>query len=134
MDIARFNFLTAITEEQLHRINLLKSVREEIAVRSLCCWIPKAGDPVPALWPVTESTRLKGYHIPTTDKVAEAIITRDIRDSMEDLSVGNRILIDDGLFELQVQELDAEGYHLYRGQRRRAGAEKRKESLCRTSA
>ena len=109
MDIARFNFSHGDYEEQLHRINLLKSVREEIG-RPIAMLLDTKGPEIrTGIMAGDRKVRLKegDTYILTTDKVEGGSHRCSVTypGLVEDLSVGNRILIDDGLIELQVQEL-----------------------------
>ena len=109
MDIARFNFSHGDYEEQKARLDMLKSVREELDI------------PVAALLdtkgPEIRTGLLKdGKKVTLTQGETYTLTTREIvgdnrtghinYDGLgEDVAAGNRILIDDGLIELEVVEV-----------------------------
>ena len=109
MDIARFNFSHGDYEEQKARLDMLKSVREELDI------------PVAALLdtkgPEIRTGLLKdGKKVTLTQGETYTLTTREVvgdnrtghinYDGLgEDVSAGNRILIDDGLIELEVVEV-----------------------------
>ena len=109
MDIARFNFSHGDYEEQKGRLDLLKSVREEL-------------DPVAALLdtkgPEIRTGLLKDekkvtlkegdtYTLTTRDIVGDEHIGHiNYAGLNEDVVPGNKILIDDGLIELEVEKVD----------------------------
>lgn len=110
MDIARFNFSHGDYEEQRNRLNLLKSVREELDI------------------PVAALLDTKGPEIRTgvledgkkVNLITGQEYTLTIREIVgndkegfinysglnQDVVPGNRILIDDGLIELEVKKVD----------------------------
>lgn len=110
MDIARFNFSHGDHEEQKERLELLKSVREELDL------------PVAALLdtkgPEIRTGLLKGgQKVVLAEGQAFTLTTRKVEgdENMghinyaglpEDVSAGNRILIDDGLIELKVEKVE----------------------------
>ena len=99
MDIATFNFSHGDYEEQLHRINLLKSVREEIG-RPIAMLLDTKGPEIrTGIMAGDRKVRLKegDTYILTTDKVEGGSHRCSVTypGLVEDLSVGNRILIDD---------------------------------------
>ncbi len=107
MDIARFNFSHGTHEEQKARFDLLKSVREELDL------------PIAALLdtkgPEIRTGLLKdGKKVTLTEGQTYTLTTREIVGDdrtghinysglNRDVTAGNRILIDDGLIELEVQ-------------------------------
>lgn len=110
MDVARFNFSHGTHEEQKARLDLLKSVREELDI------------PVAALLdtkgPEIRTGLLEGGgKVMLTEGQEYTLTTREIEGNdkiahinydglNEDVEPGNRILIDDGLIELEVQKVD----------------------------
>ena len=115
MDVARFNFSHGDHEEQRQRLNLLKKVREE------------AGIPVAALLdtkgPEIRTGLLKGgQKVMLEAGQTYTLTTREIEGDdqighinysglNEDVGPGNKILIDDGLIELEVTEVDGTEIH-----------------------
>ncbi len=111
MDIARFNFSHGSHEEQKERLELLKSVRDELGV------------PVAALLdtkgPEIRTGLLKDgkKSVTLTEGQTYVLTTREIEGDEntghinyaglpEDVKEGDRILIDDGLIELRVQKIE----------------------------
>lgn len=115
MDIARFNFSHGTHEEQKERLNQLKGVREEL------------GLPIAALLdtkgPEIRTGLLKdGKKAVLTEGSPFTLTTRKIEGDdkichinysglAEDVSVGSRILIDDGLIELRVERIEGSDIH-----------------------
>ncbi|MDO4325118.1 MAG: pyruvate kinase [bacterium] len=111
MDVARFNFSHGSHEEQKARLELLKSVREEMDM------------PIAALLdtkgPEIRTGQLKdGKKVTLEAGGTYTLTTRDIigddkighinyKGLNEDVVPGNQILIDDGLIELIVEKVDA---------------------------
>lgn len=109
MDIARFNFSHGDYAEQKSRLDMLKSLREEL------------GLPIAALLdtkgPEIRTGLLKEEKkVTLTDGQTYTLTTRDIVGDDKtghinyaglnaDVTTGNRILIDDGLIELEVREV-----------------------------
>ncbi len=110
MNIARFNFSHGDHEEQKGRMNLLKEVREEV------------GNPVAILLdtkgPEIRTGVLKDNKkvmlvqgekfVLTTDEIEgdNKKVSITYKGLNEDIKVGNRVLIDDGLIELKVTEIN----------------------------
>lgn len=115
MDIARFNFSHGTHEEQKERLDQLKSVREELNL------------PIAALLdtkgPEIRTGLLKdGNKVILKEGSAFTLTTRQIEgdDTIchinysglpEDVSSGSRILIDDGLIELKVENVEGSEIH-----------------------
>ncbi len=109
MDVARFNFSHGDYEEHLGRLELLKEVRKELDI------------PVAALLdtkgPEIRTGQLKGgkkvtlkegqtYVLTTREIVGDDTIGYINYDGLnEDVAAGNKILIDDGLIEMDVVEV-----------------------------
>jgi len=110
MDIARFNFSHGDYEEQKKRLDMLKDIREEL------------GLPIAALLdtkgPEIRTGLLKdGKKVTLTEGQVYILTTREILGDdtathinysglNHDVAVGNTILIDDGLIELCVEEVN----------------------------
>ena len=110
MDVARINFSHGTHEEQKARLDLLKSVREELDI------------PVAALLdtkgPEIRTGLLEGGgKVMLTEGQEYTLTTREIEGNdkiahinydglNEDVEPGNRILIDDGLIEMKVEQVD----------------------------
>ncbi len=115
MDIARFNFSHGSHEEQKQRLDLLKEAREELGV------------PVAALLdtkgPEIRTGVVKGGgRILLEDGAPYIITTRDTEcdgqvcsvnypDLHKEIQPGDRILIDDGLIELEVLDVQGQDIH-----------------------
>ena len=115
MDIARFNFSHGTHEEQKERLEQLKSVREELNL------------PIAALLdtkgPEIRTGLLKdGNKVMLKEGSAFTLTTRQIEGDetichinysglAEDVSRGSRILIDDGLIELEVENVEGSEIH-----------------------
>jgi len=109
MDVARFNFSHGDYEEHKKRLKLLKSVRKELGL-PIATLLDTKG-------PEVRTGELKdNQKVMLTAGSAYILTTREvIGDSQighvnysgfpEDVSVGNRILIDDGLIDLVVEEV-----------------------------
>lgn len=109
MDIARFNFSHGTYEEQLKRINLLKSVREELGVPVAILLDTKGPEIRTGLLKDGKKVTLKEgetYTLTTRDIVGDEKTGSITYDGLPaDLEIGNKILIDDGLIGLEVTEL-----------------------------
>lgn len=110
MDVARFNFSHGNYEEQKQRMDLLKSVREELGI------------PVAILLD-TKGPEIRTGLLENGDKVAVeegstfTFTTQEIAGTKErvsvtyedlpkDVEVGGRILVDDGLLEFEIVKID----------------------------
>lgn len=109
MDIARFNFSHGDYEEQLGRIKLLKSIREELGLPIAMLLDTKGPEIRTGLLKDEKKVLLKEgqeYTLTTEEIIGDekkGFITYSGLPA--DLEVGNRILIDDGLIELKVKSL-----------------------------
>ena len=128
MDIARFNFSHGSHEEQKARLEQLKSVREELDL-PIAALLDTKGPEIRTglLKNGTKVVLAEGQEFTLTTKETEGDETIgyiNYAGLTEDVSAGNRILIDDGLIELKVEKGGRNRDSLYRGKRRRAGTEK----------
>lgn len=109
MDIARFNFSHGDYEEQLTRINLLKSVREELGLPIAMLLDTKGPEIRTGLLKDEKKVTLKEgetYVLTTRDIIGDDKIGHITYEGLPaDLEIGNSILIDDGLIGLEVTEL-----------------------------
>lgn len=110
MDIARFNFSHGDYEEHKMRLDMLKSIREETGLPIAAVLDTKG--------PEIRTGLLKdGKKVTLTEGQTFTLTTREIVGDSQmvyinydglnsDVTAGNRILIDDGLIELLVQEVN----------------------------
>ncbi len=106
MDIARFNFSHGDHEEQKSRVDLLKSVREEIG-KPIAMLLDTKGPEIRTglLKNDGKVTLVEGnqYILTTRELKGDETIGHITYDGLPaDVKTGNRILIDDGLIELEV--------------------------------
>lgn len=109
MDIARFNFSHGDYEEQKSRLDMLKSIREELGL-PVAALLDTKGPEIRTglLKDEKKVTLVEGqiYTLTTRDIIGDDKIGHINYGGLnEDVSAGNRILIDDGLIELEVQEV-----------------------------
>lgn len=109
MDIARFNFSHGDYEEQKGRLDLLKSIREELGL-PIAALLDTKGPEIRTglLKDEKKVTLVEGQtYILTTREIIgdEKIGHINYSGLNEDVTAGNKILIDDGLIELEVQEV-----------------------------
>ncbi|MGL6217598.1 MAG: pyruvate kinase, partial [Lacrimispora sphenoides] len=109
MDVARFNFSHGDYEEQKMRLNLLKSIREELDLPIAALLDTKGPEIRTGLLKDGKKVILKEgeIYILTTEEIVGDETKGHINyDGLnEDVVPGNRILIDDGLIELEVIEV-----------------------------
>lgn len=109
MDVARFNFSHGDYEEQSGRINLLKSVREELDLPIAMLLDTKGPEIRTGLLTDGKKVLLEDGNtfVLTTDAcVGDATRCHVTYEGLTtDVAAGNRILIDDGLIELEVQQI-----------------------------
>lgn len=109
MDIARFNFSHGDYEEQKERLEMLKSVREEVGLPIAALLDTKGPEIRTGLLKDEKKVTLvagQTYTLTTRDIIGDDQIGHINYDGLnEDVTAGNRILIDDGLIELEVQEV-----------------------------
>lgn len=107
MDIARFNFSHGDYEEQRNRLNLLKSVRDEVGLPIAALLDTKGPEIRTGLLKDEKKVTLETgqtYTLTTRDIIGDQTIGHINYGGLnEDVTKGNRILIDDGLIELEVE-------------------------------
>lgn len=109
MDIARFNFSHGDYEEQKGRLDLLKSIREELGL-PIAALLDTKGPEIRTglLKDEKKVTLVEGqtYTLTTREIIGDENIGHINYSGLnEDVAAGNKILIDDGLIELEVQEV-----------------------------
>lgn len=109
MDIARFNFSHGSHEEQKERMDILKSVREEIG-RPIAILLDTKGPEIRTglLKDGKKVTLQEGQIFTLTTEEIEGDSSRvsiSYDGLAEDVDIGKRILIDDGLIELEVKNI-----------------------------
>jgi len=109
MDIARFNFSHGSYEEQKRRMDMIKSIREEVG-RPIAILLDTKG-------PEIRTGLLEDGNKVTLEEGQEFVLTTEelkgssekvsitYKGLVEDVEVGKRILIDDGLIELEVKHV-----------------------------
>lgn len=110
MDIARFNFSHGDYEEQKGRLDLLKSIREELGL-PIAALLDTKGPEIRTglLKDEKKVTLVEGetYTLTTREIIGDDKIGHINYSGLnEDVVPGNKILIDDGLIELEVQEVN----------------------------
>ncbi|OYO59599.1 pyruvate kinase, partial [Lachnotalea glycerini] len=109
MDIARFNFSHGDYEEQKGRMDLVKSIREELRIPVAILLDTKGPEIRTGLLKDNQKVILKENDIYTF--TSEDIVGDETRGHItyeglaEDLAIGNKILVDDGLLEFEVIEI-----------------------------
>lgn len=115
MDIARFNFSHGTHEEQKERLDRLKSVREELDMPIAALLDTKGPEIRTGLLKDGRKVLLEeGKPFTLTTKSIEGnekICHINYSGLAEDVSAGNRILIDDGLIELRVESVEGSEIH-----------------------
>ncbi len=110
MDIARFNFSHGDHAEQKERLDLLKSVREELDLPIAALLDTKGPEIRTGLLKDGKKVTLEAgqtYTLTTREIVGDTQIGHINYSGLnEDVAAGNRILIDDGLIELEVQAVN----------------------------
>lgn len=110
MDIARFNFSHGDYEEQKARLDNLKSVREELGLPIAALLDTKGPEIRTGLLKDGNKVTLTAgqtYVLTTREIVGDETIAHINYNGLnEDVTTGNKILIDDGLIELEVQEVN----------------------------
>ena len=109
MDIARLNFSHGDHEEQLGRINRIKKFREELNLPIAILLDTKGPEIRTGVLAGDDDVELaEGQTFTLTTKEVEGtneIVSVTYAELPQDVSVGDTILIDDGLMELRVEEI-----------------------------
>lgn len=115
MDIARFNFSHGTHEEQKERLDQLKSVREELDMPIAALLDTKGPEIRTGLLKDGKKVLLEeGKPFTLTTRPIEGddnICHINYSGLADDVSAGNRILIDDGLIELRVESVEGSEIH-----------------------
>lgn len=110
MDIARFNFSHGDYEEQKGRMDLLKSVREEVGKPIAILLDTKGPEIRTGLLKDEKKISLKEndiYTFTSDDIIGDEKRGHITYDGLaQDLEIGNKILVDDGLLEFEVIEIN----------------------------
>ena len=114
MDVARFNFSHGSHEEQKERLDRLKAIRARIN-RPIAALLDTKGPEI-RIRDFSEGkvTLTEGQKFTlTTDEISgnEERVSITYKDLYKDVKPGDSILIDDGLIELEVEELDGSDIH-----------------------
>ena len=109
MDIARFNFSHGDHEEQKSRMDMLKAIREE-AGKPIAILLDTKGPEIRTgvIKDDKKVTLVEGQKFTLTTKDVEGDANRvsiTYEGLVEDVEIGNKILIDDGLIELEVKNI-----------------------------
>lgn len=109
MDIARFNFSHGDYEEQKDRLDMLKGLREELGIPVAALLDTKGPEIRTGLLKDEKKVTLvegQTYTLTTRDIIGDDQIGHINYDGLNsDVTTGNKILIDDGLIELEVLEV-----------------------------
>lgn len=109
MDIARFNFSHGDHEEQKTRMDMLKSVREEVGVPVAILLDTKGPEIRTGLLKDGKKVTLEAGQVftLTTNQIEgdETKVSITYDGLAEDVEIGKQILIDDGLIELEVKNI-----------------------------
>lgn len=112
MDVARFNFSHGDYEEHMNRFNILKSVREELDL-PIAALLDTKGPEI-RTGRLVEGKKVTLIEGETYTLTTEEIVGDDKKGYInyaglpQDVSAGNKILIDDGLIELDVLEVNGQ--------------------------
>ena len=110
MDVARLNFSHGSHEEHLEKINTIKEVRDELDIPVAILIDTKGPEIRTKDLKDGKSVYLKigSTFTITTDDIEgdETIVSITYDEIAEDVEVGDAILIDDGLIELEVKEIE----------------------------
>ena len=112
MDIARFNFSHGDHEEHLSRLHLLESVRQELDLPIAALLDTKGPEIRTGVLKDDKKVQLQAgqtFTLTTREVPSDENIAYINYEKLhEDVVPGNKILIDDGLIELEVKEINGE--------------------------
>ncbi len=110
MDIARFNFSHGDYEEQKGRMDMVKSIRDELQIPIAILLDTKGPEIRTGLLKDNKKVELKEndtYTFTSEDIIGDETIGHITYEGLaEDLEIGNKILVDDGLLEFEVLEIN----------------------------
>nr|WP_291234488.1 pyruvate kinase [Frisingicoccus sp.] len=114
MDVARFNFSHGTHEEQLEKFNRVKRIREELGL-PVAALLDTKGPEIRLKTFENDKAELKqGSRFTLTTREVlgnESIVSITYKDLPKDVKAGGRILLDDGLIELLIDEIDDTEIH-----------------------
>ncbi len=114
MNVARFNFSHDSHEQQKEKLDRLKKVREELDLPVAALLDTKGPEIRIGTFAAGKVELKKGQKFTlTTEEVegTEEIVSITYKSLPEDIEVGSRILLDDGLIELVVDSYDSKEIH-----------------------
>lgn len=110
MNVARFNFSHGSHEEQMGRLKLLRKLREELK-RPVAALLDTKGPEIRLMEFAEGKVELESgqtFTLTTEEIVGDVNrVSITYKDLPEDIKVGDRILIDDGLIGLEVKKIQA---------------------------
>lgn len=114
MDVARFNFSHGTHEEQLEKFNLVKRIREELGL-PVAALLDTKGPEIRLKTFENDKAELKQgsrFTLTTREVLGNAsIVSITYKDLPKDVKPGGRILLDDGLIELLIDDVDDTEIH-----------------------
>lgn len=108
MNVARLNFSHGSHEEHLQKINTIKEVRMQLGLNIAILLDTKGPEIRTGKFEKPEVTLKEGqfFTLTTTEMLGnEEMCSVTYKDITNDLSIGDKVLIDDGLIELEVLEI-----------------------------
>ena len=114
MDVARFNFSHGTHEEQLEKFNRVKRIREELGL-PVAALLDTKGPEIRLKTFENDKAELKQgsrFTLTTREVLGNAsIVSITYKDLPRDVKPGGRILLDDGLIELLIDDVDDTEIH-----------------------
>ena len=114
MDVARFNFSHGTHEEQLEKFNRVKHIREELGL-PVAALLDTKGPEIRLKTFENDKAELKQgsrFTLTTREVLGNAsIVSITYKDLPKDVKPGGRILLDDGLIELLIDDVDDTEIH-----------------------